>query len=449
MLSRVVTSSPISAAVARVLVAASLMATPVAAQQQREAPSPPEAITPERRTERERDLRQLEEQLQRSQKDNADRAAEIARLRGDRVKLSAELIATAQRVRDAETQTAAAERRLNTLLSTDAALRRSLEARRGVMVEVLASLQRLGRKPPPAVLVRPEDMLQAIRTSMLLSSVLPDLRQEAEIIAQDLTALLATRDEMTRERDVLAGESRRLLDERHRLASLIDTRQTEIERGEQRLTEDRAKSRDLARQAATLKDLITRMDAEIAAANRAAASARNVPAPSRNPVEAAALSPGALGDMARLQPKFPFPELRGKLIWPASGRQMRNFGAPDSLGNRETGMGIETSSYAVVTSPIDGWVSYAGSYRSYGQVLIINGGGGYHMVLLGLDRVSVENGQFVLSGEPVASMGTQAAGALATDANRAPMLYIEIRKDGAPIDPGPWWAKSDGEKVRG
>jgi murein hydrolase activator len=103
-----------------------------------------------------------------------------------------------------------------------------------------------------------------------------------------------------------------------------------------------------------------------------------------------------------------------------------------------------------VTSPIDGWVSFSGSYLSYGQFLIINAGGGYHFVMTGLGNSFVDAGQFVLSGEPVASMGDTAAGALAfDDAKQDPVLYIEFRKDGTPIDPGPWWAKADGEKVRG
>jgi murein hydrolase activator len=103
-----------------------------------------------------------------------------------------------------------------------------------------------------------------------------------------------------------------------------------------------------------------------------------------------------------------------------------------------------------VTTPADGWVSFAGSYRSYGQVLIINAGGGYHMILTGLDRVNVDTGQFVLAGEPVATMGSSPMGALSSDTGTGlPVVYIEFRKDGVPIDPSPWWAKPDGEKVRG
>jgi septal ring factor EnvC (AmiA/AmiB activator) len=103
-----------------------------------------------------------------------------------------------------------------------------------------------------------------------------------------------------------------------------------------------------------------------------------------------------------------------------------------------------------VTTPCDGWVVYSGPFRSYGQLLILNAGGGYHVLLAGMERISVNIGQFVLTGEPVGTMGTasQVASILAA-APSQPVLYIEFRKDNTPIDPGPWWTASEGEKVRG
>jgi murein hydrolase activator len=420
------------------------------AQQRQPIINRPEPVTPEQKQEREQELRRIEENLQRSQGGNAQLAAEIAQMRGDRARLNTELIATSQRVRDAEARSQAAEQRLATLTANELALKTSLETRRGTIVEVLASLQRIGRKPPPAVLVKPEDMLQAIRTSMLLSTVLPELRQEAEIIINDLTQLISTREAMVKERDALTAETERLRMERQRLTALIAARQTQLESGETRLLEERRRIQQLVREAQTLKDLIARMESEIASASRAAQAARLVPLPSQNPAQAAALAPGALRDMSRLQPKIAFQDTKGTLLLPATGAVIKTFGQTDGLGGRESGMAVETTKFALITTPVDGWVSFAGSYRSYGQVLIINGGGGYHVVLTGLDRVNVETGQFVLAGEPIATMGASAAGALAADSRSdLPVVYIEFRKDGVPIDPSPWWARADGEKVRG
>ena len=94
---------------------------------------------------------------------------------------------------------------------------------------------------------------------------------------------------------------------------------------------------------------------------------------------------------------------------------------------------------------------YAGPFRNYGQLLILNAGGGYHVLLAGMERISVDVGQFVLTGEPVAVMGGGAQSAVTAHSGRSsqPVLYVEFRKDGIPVDPGPWWAASEGEKVRG
>jgi murein hydrolase activator len=83
--------------------------------------------------------------------------------------------------------------------------------------------------------------------------------------------------------------------------------------------------------------------------------------------------------------------------------------------------------------------------------LIINAGDGYHVLLAGMERIDVQLGQFVLAGEPVAVMdSTKLASVGAVNVGAAqPVLYIEFRKDGASIDPAPWWATSNVEKVGG
>ena len=157
-----------------------------------------------------------------------------------------------------------------------------------------------------------------------------------------------------------------------------------------------------------------------------------------------------LHDPGRLAPAVAFASLRGQVPIPVNGVKLKDFGAPDGVGGAEKGVSIATRAGAQVTAPADGWVVYAGPFRSYGQLLILNAGGGYHILLAGMDRISVDLGQFVLTGEPVAVMGngSHIAAILATGSSQ-PVLYVEFRKDGTPVDPGPWWAAGEGEKVRG
>ena len=382
------------------------------------------------------------DKVQAEQKKNAELTvklkAELEAIGEDRRKLNAMLIGSAASIRDLETRQATTETRLSTLQASEDTVRRSLGSRRAVISEVLAALQRVGRKPPPALMVSPEDALQSVRTAILLGAVLPDMKTEVDTLLADLSELVRLRSEIAAERDGLGRDLAALSQERTRMTVLVEERQRKQAETEKALDTERARSVQLARQADNLKELIGRIEQEIASAARAAAAARGTQA-----------TLATLNDPGRLSPAIAFASAQKKLPFPLNGIKIREFGMPDGLGGSEKGLSLASRVGAQVTAPCDGWVVYAGPFRSYGQLLILNAGGGYHVLLAGMERISVDLGQFVLTGEPVAVMGggPQSAAAVATG-SRQPVLYIEFRKDGAPVDPSPWWA-SDSEKVRG
>jgi septal ring factor EnvC (AmiA/AmiB activator) len=152
------------------------------------------------------------------------------------------------------------------------------------------------------------------------------------------------------------------------------------------------------------------------------------------PVETAAV----MSNPGRIKPAIPFQQAKGKLPLPVTGKRVLNYGERTQYGSQSKGLVMETRSAAQVTSPCDGWVLYAGEFRSYGKLLIIDAGGGYNVVLAGLSQIDVQPGEFILAAEPVGTMMTvkkEPAGA----AFGAPVLYIEFRKEKQPIDPDPWW----------
>ncbi|MEW6435650.1 MAG: peptidoglycan DD-metalloendopeptidase family protein [Pseudomonadota bacterium] len=437
--------------------ALALLAAPLGAQTP--APQPPEspALTDQEKaiSTHKTELQGVEDTIGAADAQRQKIEAEVENLRGDRARLSAALIETTQHTQDNETKIGDAETRLSGLKGRENAIRRSLASRRDVIAEVLASLQRMGRTPPPALLVSPEDMLQAIRTSMMLGAVVPEMRAETEALANDLSALVQVRQAVTAEKEQLASENADLELQRQKLAALVAARQASLGTAEQALTAEQQRAADLARQATSMKDLIAKMEADLAGARRAAEEAAKAEA-ARKLAEAAAppvqkndISP--FKDPGRLAPAMAFADTKGLLPLPAAGSILRSYGAPDGVGGTEKGLLLATRRDAVVAAPYDGWVAFSGPYRSFGQVLIINAGGGYYMVLAGMKRINVEAGQFVLAGEPVANMGdgsVKTAAAMAIGA-AVPILYVEFRKDGAAIDPGPWWAKPDMQRVRG
>jgi murein hydrolase activator len=373
--------------------------------------------------------------------------ADIASIGQDRSKLNAQLIDIAAQVRGIETRIGDAEARLRPLDTREQQIRGSLDSRRAEIVEVLAALQRAGRRAPPALLVRPEDALQSLRTAMLLGSVVPELRARAEKLAGDLTELIVLRKAIAAERDHLAADRDKLGDDQTRLAALVEERQRKQSAIEKDMEAEGARAVALSRQVDSLQGLISKMEQDLKSAAKAAAAAnlQGTPATLNGKPNL-----GALKDPARLSPAIAFASAKGLFALPVNGVKIREFGGSDGSGGAEKGISLATRAGAQVTTPCDGWVVYAGPFRSYGQLLILNAGGGYHVLIAGMERISVNIGQFVLTGEPVATMGTtsQVASILATNASQ-PVLYIEFRKDGTPIDPGPWWAANEGEKVRG
>jgi murein hydrolase activator len=436
---------PATAQVTKTQVTTAQVATSQAATA---TPTPAATPSPDAIQQREQELEATRAQQKSAAEAQEKLKADIAAIGQDRAKFNQQLIDIAAQVRGVETKIGDAEARLRPLDDREQQIRGSLDSRRSEIIEVLAALQRAGRRAPPALLVRPEDALQSLRTAMLLGSVVPELRSRAQKLAGDLGELIALRKTIATERDRLAADRDKLKDDQTRLAALIDERQRQQSSIEKDMAAESARAITLSKQVDTLQGLIAKMEQDSKAAAKAAATASLQGAPPANPNGKPDLA--ALKDPSRLSPAIAFASAKGLFALPVNGSKIREFGGSDGAGGVEKGISLATRVGAQVTTPCDGWVVYAGPFRSYGQLLILNAGGGYHVLIAGMERISVNIGQFVLTGEPVATMGTtsQVASILAANASQ-PVLYIEFRKDGTPIDPGPWWAANEGEKVRG
>jgi septal ring factor EnvC (AmiA/AmiB activator) len=431
-----------AALLACVLSAAAALADP--------APPNPLAAGDQQHADKEMELRGVEDTLRQSEDQRRAIQAEIDSVRADRARLSAALIETTAKVQDAERAAAAAADKLSSLNATSDELSHSLERRRGVIADVLAALQRMGSNPPPAILVKPGDMSEAVRAATVMGSLIPKLKSEIEAARRDLDDLAKTHESIAQERDALTQKGVVLAADKMRLAALIDVREQSLASAQDALGSQQQRAAELAKKAGSLKDLIAKLDSETAAREAAAARAHATEVAAANEIETRAQAAHG-AETPQLKPEIAFAEAKGRVPLPAAGAILKAFGSPDDFGGIERGVSLATPAAATVSAPVDGSVIFAGAYRSYGQLLIIDAGGGYYVLLAGMDRINVQSGEFILAGEPVGTMGdgsTRMATAAAVGAAR-PVLYIELRKDGTAIDPGPWWAKSDIEKARG
>ncbi len=345
-------------------------------------------------------LRGVEDTLKAGEAQQKAIEADIAAQRAEAARLSANLIDATGQVQEAERQQAAAAERLGALDANVKALEASLAGRQALVADVLAALQRMGRNPPPAILLKPGDMAEAIRAATALGGILPDLRAETQALAKDLDRLKDLRQQVAQQRDAAVQQAAALGEQRKKLAESVERRQASLHGAADALAAGQARNAELARQAGSLKDLLAKAQEQAQATALGQQAADDV----------AAKAAGLRGaDPTRLKPAIAFADAKGALPLPSTGAVLRPFGASDGFGGTEKGLSLAARPGSVVAAPMDSSVLFAGAYRTYGHVLILNAGGGYTMVIAGLGRTSVAAGQFVLAGEPVASVGDNAA----------------------------------------
>ncbi|MGB3897766.1 MAG: murein hydrolase activator EnvC [Mesorhizobium sp.] len=367
-----------------------------------------------------------------SQERLAKLAADIATVKKDHASITAALIQSAKTEQKLGQDIEDIGARLEGLKGQEATVRASLAKHRDVLAEVLGALQRMGLNPPPAILVKPEDALSSVRSAILLGAVVPEMRAETDILAANLKELSRITTSIEAERGRLKEKVADQVAEKQRLTLLLQAKRKLQADTEQALTQEKENAQALAAKAKSLKDLIASLEKD-ADEKREAGKAQ------ANEAELAALP---VPEANQLAAATPFSALKGQIALPVIGKVKRRFGSGDGNGSTLMGDMVATQSGSIVTAPADGKVLYAGPFRSYGQLLILDAGDGYHVVLAGMTGLNVASGQSVLAGEPIGAMGEArvASASASVDENNVPELYVEFRKDGKPVDPAPWWA---------
>jgi murein hydrolase activator len=394
---------------------------------------------------------------------------DLEKITAERQRINARLVETAKLIQQSEAQLNVIEGRLGELAAQEKHLRELLEQSHGKISTVLAAMVRMGRNPPPVMVTSPRDVLSAFRSGMLSTSVFFELKGEAVSLTEKLTDLARVMTSIREESDKLRRETARLNDARLRLAGAQEEKRLSLSERQAELAQVRQAAAEITRNVADLGELIAKLDKEVqertglgayerevaaappaasASPEQSAADAKSPPAPGSSVVLAPAGDRMAMLTPGRIKPAIPFGDAKGLLPLPAQGRRVLTFGEKTQYGSQSKGLVLETRQGGQVVSPSDGWIVYAGEFRSYGQLLIINAGGGYHILLAGLSQIDVQLGQFVLAGEPVGVMSTAAKSASGKTQDNAPILYIEFRKDQRPIDPDPWWVDAS-RKVQG
>jgi septal ring factor EnvC (AmiA/AmiB activator) len=382
-------------------------------------------------------LKDVEQELQRQREQDKSLAEREATLQREIDGLRDQLVAAAATARVHEQSVSQHRQTLARLESEEKTKVDALDGRRRQLSDLLMALARHAQRPPEALVALPATPEDTIRAALLLAAAVPELEAEASSLKTDIDDLDTVRKAEAETREGLEKESRELAADRSRLEGLVAQRsnlqqQTQAERRKAQAEADR-----LAHEAKDIKELMERL--EVDRVQRAAEAVKRKP-----PAVVAAVpdptpphNPSINTDLAALP----------RAIAPVNGRLLSPFGARGDGGSTNRGVTLEVPSGTSVLAPFAGRVVYAGPFRDYGQLLIIEHGEGYHLLLAGLGRIDSALGESVLAGEPIGILGNQ-GNAVAGSGGNFSRLYLELRHNGRPIDPMPWLGAST-DKVSG
>lgn len=389
----------------------------------------------------EQKLRAVEQELKqgRTQQEHLTRQADalalqLQSLRADGIRAAAAVQAGEAALSDLEAQ-------LQALSADEAKQQGALSRNQAREAVLLAALARLALNPPEVLALGPLAPEDAVRTGILLGSTVPRLQSEARSLSLELADLHRLRQEIERKKLAAELERRGLDKDRQRLDELVRRKTALRDQALQGAEDTGQRLAKLSSEAGDLHDLILKLDAErkTSDADRQAQVAA-IPRPDASVRPETVMAPPPVGpDASRPRTVRPFEQARGAMVYPVSGTLALRYGELDEFGVSSKGLTLITRGGAVVVAPYDGQVEFAGPFKGYGQILIIQHGDGYHSLLAGLDRIDEAVGDWLVAGEPVGAMGS---------GEPKPRLYLELRHNGQPINPLPWLATRD-EKVSG
>jgi septal ring factor EnvC (AmiA/AmiB activator) len=440
----------------------------------------------ERQREAER-LREVERSIERDRGRQASLERQSQMLGREVETLQIDIVTAARAVQTQEDELSSLERKLDALAVEEQQKSGAFARQRDRLGWLTNAMQNLARHPPETMLAAPGNPVDTVRSAILLQTALPRVQLAVAQLRGDLERLSVLRDEVIQQA-ARVEESRMALVEQHRrleglvrrkaalqerteseslrlaqrvqamAATAQDLRQL-LEKLEQerlrREAEERARAIEAQRQAQQQAQRLAQLEAQ-RQAQRQAQSQAQAPAPTQSQAQPppAARTPGPSTDQQVASLPIPagpgkpggsgkpgeLAQPQGQLAYPASGRVQGRYGEADEHGATQRGLTIETRAGAQVVATYGGTVAFAGQFRGYGQLLIIEHGEGYHSLLAGLGRIDARVGQSVVAGEPV--------GIMAPLPGQTPKLYVEFRRNGQPVNPLPWLAAGR-EKVSG
>lgn len=389
------------------------------------------------------DLAKMEREVQAQNLEHKKLQAQATQISLELTRISKDMIASAKQIQNSEEKISRMESELETLRADLKKAEENFVVEDDNLIKTLSALQNLALKPTEALFVQPLTPVEIIRSAMLLREAVPYLQENAARIREDLEKIEAQKN-LVEKQVARIIRQKKILEKEHEQMKALVQRKSKIRNAvEIKSVKAKKKVEQLASQANDLRDLLNKLEkqrqeklrrqeeerrrlAELKAAEARRAAEKTKKLEEKQRADLIKFKPEVINEVGEN-----FVKAKGHLLRPARGPVVTAYGEQMSKGVTSKGIIIKTRSQAQVISPYDGTVIFAGPFRGYGNLIIIEHGQGYLSLLAGLEEVDCELGQMLLAGEPVGQMPESG------DAR----LYVELRKDNHPVNPLTWIEK--------
>ena len=353
--------------------------------------------------------------------------------------VSHDMVKTARKIQDSEDKLSKMESQLETLKESLKKAETDFIAQDENLIKTLSALQNLALKPTEALFVQPLTPVEIIRSAMLLREAVPHLGERADEIRQELEKIQKKKDLVESQVNQISKQKKILEKEHERMKSLVQKKSKIRNVVEIKSVEAKKNMDKLASQAQDLRELFDKIEKERLEKERKAEAERKRQEELRRQEEIRKAQEKKVeetqrADLIKYNEEIikdvgkAFVKAKGQMPMPARGKIVTRYGEQKVKGVVSKGIMIETRNEAQVIAPFDGSVVFAGPFRGYGNMIIIDHGGGYLSLLAGLGTIDTEVGQMLLAGEPVGQMPEEST----------PKLYVEMRRNNKPINPLSW-----------
>ncbi len=374
------------------------------------------------------ELKKVEEKVFQQSMEHKKLQAQATQIAMELSEVNQKMIKTAKKIQNDEEKLSLMEKQLSFLEDDLKQAQQGFAKEDDNLIKMLAALQNLALKPTESLLVQPLTPVDIIRSAMILRETVPYLEENAEQIRKQLQEIQKKRDRIEKQINEISKQKNVMKTEHERMQKLV--KQKSQLRNVVAIKSEKAKKNvdKLASQAQDLRDLLGKLEKQRKEKERQEAERRRQE-------ELRKQEEKQSDDLIKSQSKAitniasGFAKAKGQLPMPARGTVITRYGEQKIKGVSSKGITIATRSNAQVISPFDGTVIFAGEFRGYGNMIIVEHDEGYLSLLAGLGNIDVELGQMLLAGEPVGLM----------PADTSSELYIEIRKNNQPINPAAWF----------